>query len=130
MSTRKKEQAQQPSTKFDVLKWILVAIIIFGGIVANCYYSEVAWSLRSAAGIILLGVAFVLAFQTGKGRLVWTFVLGARTELRKVVWPTRQEALQTTLLVVVMVAITAIILWGVDTLFLWLVSWLTGQRGL
>ena len=50
-------------------------------------------------------------------------------ELRKVVWPTRQETIQTTLIVVAMVVVAALILWGLDKVFFWLVAWLTGQRG-
>ena len=67
--------------------------------------------------------------QTSKGLQLWSFIKGARIELRKVVWPTRQETIQTTLVVVAMVVVAALILWGIDTLFFWLVGWLTGQRG-
>ncbi len=115
--------------RFNALKWTVVLLLIVGGIVANTYYGSVAWALRAAVGIVVLAVALLLALQTSAGRQVWIFAKGARIELRKVVWPTRQETIQTTLVVVAMVVFAALVLWGFDTLFFWLVGWLTGQRG-
>jgi len=114
--------------RFDGLKWTVVFLILIGGIVANTHFSQVAWAIRAAIGIVLVVLAVLTAFQTTKGQLVWTFMKGARVELRKVVWPTRQETIQTTLVVVAMVVVAALILWGLDTLFFWMVGWLTGQR--
>ena len=111
------------------LKWTVVALLVIGGIVANTYFSQVAWAIRAAIGIVVIVLALLTAFQTTVGQSVWSFMKGARIELRKVVWPTRQETIQTTLVVVAMVVITALVLWGLDTLFFWLVGWLTGQRG-
>lgn len=122
-------QNSQKQTQFDSLKWIFVSLLIIGGIVANTYFHDVAWALRLAAGLVLVVVALLVAFQTAIGRTFWTFAVGARVELRKVVWPTRQETIQTTLVIVAMVVVTALILWGLDTLFFWLVGWLAGQRG-
>jgi preprotein translocase subunit SecE len=50
----------------------------------------------------------------------------ARGEIRKVVWPTRQETTQTTLIVVVVVLVMALLLWGLDSLLGWLVSMVVG----
>ena len=116
------------ATRFDGLKWTVVFLVLIGGIVANTYFDQVALALRAAVGIILVVLALLVAFQTTKGQLVWSFMKGARIELRKVVWPTRQETIQTTLIVVAMVVVAALILWGLDTLFFSLVGWLTGQR--
>lgn len=57
------------------------------------------------------------------------FAREARVELRKVIWPTRQETLQTTLVVLVMVVVVAIFLWLLDMLLLWAVNGLTGLGG-
>lgn len=122
-------QNSQKPTQFDSLKWIFVSLLIIGGIVANTYFHNVAWALRLSAGLVLIVVALLVALQTTLGRTFWLFAMGARIELRKVVWPTRQETIQTTLVIVAMVVVTALILWGLDTLFFWLVGWLAGQRG-
>ena len=104
-------------SRFDGMKWAVVVLLLIGGIVANTYFSQVAWAIRTAAGLVLVALMLLLLFQTAKGRVFWAFVQGARIELRKVVWPTRQETIQTALVVVVMVVIAALILWGLDTLF-------------
>jgi preprotein translocase subunit SecE len=128
--TAQKDTAQQQSpTKFDGLKWLLIVILIVAGTAGNYIYGDVAWAIRAAIGIVLTAIILVIAAFTVKGRLVWGFIKGARTELRKVVWPTRQETIQTTLVVVAMVVVAALILWGLDSLFMWAVGWLTGQRG-
>ncbi len=115
--------------KYDSLKWLLVLVIVAAGIVANSYYGDVAGALRAAIGIVVAAIIVGIASQTAKGQRAWTFMKGSRTELRKVVWPTRQETIQTAMVVVAMVIVMAIILWGVDTLFLWLVSLLTRVHG-
>ncbi len=52
----------------------------------------------------------------------WALIKGARTEIRKVVWPTRQETVQTTMIVVVFVVLVVLLLWGLDSFLGWLVS--------
>jgi preprotein translocase subunit SecE len=116
-------------SKTDRLKWALIFLLILAGIVANYYFSQIAWGIRAAVGIILLLVVVAIALWTKQGQKAWDFIKAARGELRKVVWPTRQETIQTTLVVVGMVVITALVLWGLDTLFFWMVSLVTGQRG-
>ena len=118
----------QQDPRFNVLKWGVVVLLVVGGIVANTYFSDIAWALRTAIGIVLFIVALLIVLQTVTGRQFWAFAKASRIELRKVVWPTRQETIQTTLVVVAMVVFAALVLWGLDTLFFWLVGWLTGQR--
>jgi preprotein translocase subunit SecE len=60
---------------------------------------------------------------------LWQFAGDARTEVRKVVWPTRQETMQTTLVVIVMVLILGIILWLFDMMLMGILRFLTGQGG-
>ncbi|WP_267256231.1 preprotein translocase subunit SecE [Coxiella endosymbiont of Ornithodoros maritimus] len=119
----------EKKSRFDGLKWLLIVTLLVAAIVAEFYYSQVTWAIRAAVGIVVLVILLAIASQTDKGRMAWGFIKGARTELRKVVWPTRQETLQTTLVVIVMVVITALILWGLDSLFMWAIGWMAGQRG-
>ena len=102
---------------------------MIAGLWANYHYSEIDWALRLAGWIVLGCFIFAIASQTALGRQIWTFAKDARGELRKVFWPTRQETVQTTLIVVGMVILMALVLWGIDSVLLWLVGWLTGQRG-
>ena len=119
----------EPSTRLDWLKWLIIAVILVAGIAANTFYSDVAWALRAAVGIVVFAGLLFIAAQTAVGHHAWNFIKGSRGELRKVVWPTRQETIQTTIIVAVMVVIVAILLWGIDSFLIWAISWLTGQRG-
>ncbi|MFW0097331.1 MAG: preprotein translocase subunit SecE [Coxiella endosymbiont of Haemaphysalis qinghaiensis] len=116
--------ARDTKSRFDALKWLLIVLLLVGGVIANFYYSYVATAIRAAIGIVLAISVLVIASQTQKGWKAWSFVKGSRTELRKVVWPTRQEIVQTTSVVVVMVIVIALILWGLDSFFMWVVAWM------
>ena len=118
----------QPSG-LDRLKWLLILALLVVGFVANAYFSQVPWAIRTAIGIVWLAILIAIALWTVQGQKAWEFIKSARVELRKVVWPTRQETTQTTLVVMAMVVVTAVVLWGLDTLFFWAVSLVTGQRG-
>ncbi len=119
----------QVNTRYDWLKWLVVAVLIVAGLVANYYYSQQPWPFRLLGWLFLLAVAAGTALQTAPGKQVLIFARESRNELRKVVWPTRQETLQTTLVVAAMVVVLALILWGIDGILVWLIGWLTGQRG-
>ena len=72
--------------------------------------------------VAIAAVAGLIALQTARGAAFWSLVKGSRTEIRKVVWPTRQETVQTTMIVVAFVFIVALMLWGLDSLLGWLVA--------
>jgi preprotein translocase subunit SecE len=125
MSTKIETQ----TSSFDKVKWVIIGTLLTVGVVANSYLSAQPFSLRLAGWLVLICIVALIAFQTSQGKRVWAFAQSARMELRKVVWPTRQETVQTTLIVMAMVLIAALFLWGLDSLLLWLVGFLTGQRG-
>ena len=110
------------ASRFDGLKWLVVFALIGAAVVGNSYYADQSLLYR-VLGILALGVvAGLVALQTAKGAAFWALVKGSRTEIRKVVWPTRQETVQTTMIVVVFVLLVALILWGLDSFLGWLVS--------
>ena len=92
---------------------------------ANYYFMESAWSLRFALWIILVCVLVGLAAFTTQGKRLWLFAKDARMELRKVIWPTRDETVKTTAVIAALVFVASIILWILDSLLLWIVSWFT-----
>jgi preprotein translocase subunit SecE len=79
--------------------------------------------------LAVFGAAFFVALQTAVGRGLWRFGGDARTELRKVVWPTRQETIQTTLVVMVVVLVMALFMWAVDSGLFAIVRALIGGEG-
>jgi len=108
--------------KHDGLKWVLVALLLITGVAANYYFVEQALAIRLAGWLVLAVIVLLIAAQTSKGKVVVSFAKEARTELRKVVWPTRQETIQTTILVMVVVTLMGLILWGLDSILLWAIS--------
>ncbi|ACO76862.1 preprotein translocase, SecE subunit [Azotobacter vinelandii CA] len=81
---------------------------------------------RVIALLVLGLVAAFVALRTSQGQAFFSLAKEARAEIRKVVWPTRQETTQTTLIVVAVVLVMALLLWGLDSLLGWLVSVIVG----
>ena len=112
--------------RLDSLKWVVVLALVAGGVYGNSYYGEQPILYRVLALLALALVAGWVASLTQKGGDLLTLVKGSRTEIRKVVWPTRQETTQTTLIVFVFVIVTGLILWGLDSVLGWLASLILG----
>ncbi|MBM7456512.1 preprotein translocase subunit SecE [Oceanisphaera litoralis] len=110
----------------DTLLWGLVFIILIAAVVANYIYSDLAVVIRAAGVVVAAGVAGVLAYQTQKGKNSFAFAKESRLEMRKVVWPSRQEAIQTTLIVLAVTALVGLFLFLLDGLLVWLVNLVTG----
>jgi len=119
----------QGMSRLDWLKWAVATALLLAGLIGNHYYSNISMPLRMLVWLSVLAVAGFIASKTKKGRLVVDFIRDSRMELRKVVWPTREETVQTTLVVAAMVIVLALILWGMDSILVWAIGWLTGQRG-
>lgn len=115
-------KTETQSGGLDALKWLLVVVLIAAGIGGNVYFADQSLLYRVLGLVVLALIAAFIAIQTTQGAAFWLLAKEARTEIRKVVWPTRQEATQTTLIVVAFVVLMALILWGLDTLLGWLVS--------
>ena len=106
---------------------MFVVALVLGGAVANSYYSAEFPVLYRVLALVALGVvACVVAVNTAKGHSFWELLRASQVEIRKVVWPTRQETIQTTLIVVAVVLVAAIILWGVDAFFGFVASKIIG----
>jgi preprotein translocase subunit SecE len=117
---------ENDSSGLDMAKWFIVFALVAVGVVGNYYFAAESLLYRVLALLVLAIVAGWVSLQTVKGKIFAKFVSEARVEIRKVIWPTKQELLQTTLIVVVFVLIVALILWGVDSLIGWIVSSVIG----
>ena len=103
----------------DKLKLGLAALIVIAGI-AGFYWLNAASALLRAAIVVLAVVsAGAVGLASGPGQLAWQFAVGTRAEVRKVVWPTRKETVQATLVVIVMVIIVGLYLWLLDVFSFW-----------
>ena len=117
---------QQVNPALNTVFWVITIAIIGAGIYGNNYYASESLLYRVLALVGLSIVAGLIALQTTQGRAFWELAKGARTEIRKVVWPTRQETVQTTMLVMLVVVIAALILWFLDSVLGKLVSMIIG----
>jgi preprotein translocase subunit SecE len=124
VSTNTGESGQ--SASFDWLKWLIVVALVGAGIFGNWYYQDQSLLNRVLALVAMAAVAVAIALQTGRGRVIWALLKESRVEIRRVVWPTRQETTQTTLIVVLLVLAFSLILWGLDSLLSWFVSKVIG----
>ncbi|KJG19343.1 preprotein translocase subunit SecE [Photobacterium iliopiscarium] len=117
---------QESESKMDGLKWVVVFALLAAAVVGNYLYSDVSVVLRSSAVVALVVIAGIFAALTAKGKSVVTFARESRMEVRKVVWPTRQEATQTTFIVLAVTIVMALALWGIDGVMVRLVRLVTG----
>ena len=117
------------SSKFDTIKWLLVMVLLGTGIFGFYTFAEYSLLLRVVILLGIVGISIFIALQTVKGRRTKDFLQQTHVEVRKVVWPTRQETLQMTGIVLIMVLLVAIIIWGLDSFLFWLVRLFTGQGG-
>ena len=95
------EQAENGASALDIAKLVASAAILVGGIAAFYMLVDVPLAVRWLIVLGALAAGIVVALQSARGREFWQFMQGSRVELRKVVWPTRQETMQTTMVVVV-----------------------------
>ncbi|WP_371374552.1 preprotein translocase subunit SecE [Thalassotalea aquiviva] len=115
----------QETGSLDTPKWMLVILILGGIVFGNYYFGEASVLIRAVAAVAGVVIAGLVAMQTEKGRNAMAFAKEARTEVRKVVWPTRQEAVQTTGIVLVATLIMSLLLWLIDTLLYKAVNFIT-----
>ena len=111
----KAEASENPA---DRIKLIGVAALVIGGLALFYTFGEYSFLYRVLALLVVFAAAVFLYLQTGHGQRTAGFFRDSRTEVRKVVWPTRTETTQTTIMVMVIVIIVGIFLWLLD----WMLS--------
>ncbi len=122
-------KSETQASKFDTFKLALAALVLVVAVATFYYFVDYLLLVRVAGLLAAVGVAVGIALTTAMGANLLGFIKDSRAELRKVVWPTRQETWQTSLAVILMVIIMGIFLWLLDMLLLWLVQLLIGSGG-
>ncbi|MGQ0591604.1 MAG: preprotein translocase subunit SecE [Gammaproteobacteria bacterium] len=123
-----KSTTDTPTSNLDAVMLGLAGLLVAGALGAFYYFGDQSLLMRVVGLLVVIGLALWLGFRTQKGRDISAFMKEAQVEVRKVVWPTRQETVRTTLIVVLMVVTVAAFLWVLDAGLSWLVQWLTGQE--
>jgi len=120
-------QAEEVTSVADIVKLVLSPIFVIAGIAAFYYFSDLQLLYRVLILVAIVGSAIGICFTTAKGRSLWGFMLESKQEFNRIVWPTKDEAVRTTLLVFVMVFIVGLVLWLLDMFLFWGVQLLMNQ---
>ncbi len=111
----------------DIIKLLLAAAVLVGGLYGFYYYeNDLALPLRVLMVLGGAGAGIAVAMTSTQGHQLWHFIQGSRVEIRKVIWPTRQETTQTAIAVFVFTIIMALFFWALDSGLLWLTQTLVG----
>jgi len=120
------QTTDNPAAK-DTVLLALSGIVLLAGIVAFYWFEDQALLVRVAMVIGALAVSLGLVWLSWYGRQFWQFALGSRVELRKVVWPDREETTKTTYVVFIFTGIMGVFFWALDWVLTWLTRTMTGQ---
>jgi preprotein translocase subunit SecE len=109
------------SGALDTIKLLISAAAIVGGLYSYYFYEfQIALPLRVLMVLGGAGAGIAIAMTSTQGQRLWHFIQGSRVEIRKVVWPTRQETTQTAIAVFVFTLIMMLFFWALDSGLLWL----------
>ena len=110
-------KAEQPrgTSGADIGKLVLAVLVLAAGIFAYSWFDNaVADSVRLVGVLVALVVALAIGAFTGPGRRARGFIAESQFEMRKVVWPTRDETLKTTLVIIAVVIVLSLLLGLID----------------
>ena len=111
----------------DIVKLLVAAAALLGGLYGWYYYeNDMSLPLRVLMVLFGTGLGIAVAMTSTQGKRLWHFVQGSRVEIRKVVWPTKQETTQTAIAVFVFTLVLALFFWALDSGLLWLTRRLIG----
>lgn len=120
------EKAENVSNPLDTAKWLVVAVLLGGLVYGYGAYEEVSVLYRALAAVAVAVVALGIAATTLKGQSFLTFAKDARIEVRKVVWPSRQEVVRMTLIILAATAVVGLMLYLIDMVLVWAIGFVTG----
>ena len=112
---------------WDTAKLAIALLVLVGSLVGFYYFSDVSKLVRVLGMLAAVAAAVGIVLQTAKGRQISGFLRDAQIEVRKVVWPTRQETTQVTVIVIIVVILFAIVLWMLDLLLGGLIQTVIGS---
>ncbi|ASJ71763.1 preprotein translocase subunit SecE [Granulosicoccus antarcticus] len=119
-------KAEVQTNSADTVKLVAAGALVLLGLVAFYYFAEQSLLLRVVGLLLIGGLAAFIVYQADIGKRIVAFFRDARTEVRKVVWPSRAETTQTTVTVFIIVVLVGIFLWLFDMLLAFLFRAVTG----
>lgn len=122
-------ESQSQSKGKNITLWGLVFIILAATVIGNSIFAEASLIIRVIAVLVAFAAAAAIALQTIQGKALLSFSRESIKEVRKVVWPTRQETIQTTLIIFAFTVVMGLFLFLIDGALIWLVELITGMKG-
>jgi preprotein translocase subunit SecE len=123
------EKVETGASMLDTVKLAAAVAILVGGVAAFYVLGDLPLAARWAMVLAALAAGIFVSLQSTQGRQFWQFVQGSRVELRKVVWPTRDETTKMTIVVFTAIVIMALFFWALDWALGAITRALTGQGG-
>ena len=114
------------SKTLDKVKWLISLAIFSSAVIANSYFVEVAFLYRVLGVVFLFILGLVVLATTSFGSNSIKLMRESRTEIRKVVWPTRLETTQTFLVVFSSIVVLCLFFWGLESLLTFLTKLVLG----
>lgn len=108
------------------LKWLTALCVLALGFLGNHQFQDQPFLLKLMVGVVLVIVVLAIIFKTQLGQVFWQFARESRSEMQRVVWPTKAETIQSTIGVLTMVVVMGLVLWAADSILLRVVAMMTG----
>ena len=112
-------------SKRNIFFWVLIVLLLVVGCAVNSYLDNVSGALRFVGWIVLLCVLIFFFSRTYSGKKFFQFLRLSRMEIRKVVYPKRQEVVRNTALIIFLVLSISVIMWLADLFFIWAIGFFT-----
>ena len=129
VATGMNQDVQAVSPSNDVAKLVAAVVLLVAGVAAYYHFADLPKLVRALMVVAGIAAAAGVALWSNRGRDFLDYARQTQIEVRKIVWPTRQETIQTTGAVVFIVILTALFLWLLDVLLSWATRWLLGHGG-
>ena len=113
----------------DTAKLVAAVAILVAGVASFYVFDQYPAAVRWLVVLVAVAAGIFVALQSAQGRELWQFVQGSRVELRKVVWPTREDTTKMTLVVVAAILVMGLFFWLLDMMLGAITRSLTGQGG-
>ncbi|GBL05040.1 preprotein translocase subunit SecE [Glaciecola sp. KUL10] len=120
------DNVENTSNPLDTAKWVIIFALLAGLVYGYGAYEEVSVLYRALVAVGVVAVSLGIAATTFKGQTFLGFAKDARVEVRKVVWPTRQEVVRMTLIILAATAVVGVMLYFIDMIIVWAVGLVTG----
>lgn len=106
----------------EIIKWCSVSLLFLCVVAIGYIFNNYDIYVRNIIVLCITLIALYIMFTTKLGKLAEIFIKESYVELQKVIWPTYQDSFNTTLVVVAVTIIVSLILWGLDTILVNLIS--------